>query len=86
MNTVMVNLKNFTFAHDIFVLNDNNEMIDKISSSMKNIVENTVEKCNLWNTTKIKLIGNQKYANKLIQDIQMLGMTKYNLSFDIEII
>lgn len=86
MNTIMVNLKNFTLAHDIYVLGENNNLLDRYSSSMKNMAENIVEKCSFYNSTKVKLIGNKKYANKICQDIKTLGMTKYNLSLDIEIL
>ena len=86
MHTVIANLKNFTFSHDILVINEEGEIVTKISSSMKDLAENVVEKCSAYNATKVKLLGNKKYATKLEQDIKQLGLTKYKLNFDIEII
>jgi len=86
MKTVVVNLKNFTLAHDILVLGEDNELLCKSPSSMKNISENIVEKCHFYNSTKVKILGNAKYTTKISQDIKQLGLAKYSLTLDIEII
>lgn len=83
---IIANLKGFTLSHDIIIMDEECKVINTLQTSMKNIAENIVEQCFTYQGSKVKLIGNKKYANKLSQDIKQLSLAKYSLNIDIEIV
>ena len=84
--TIIVNLKNFTLAHDIILLDGNNNVMESRKSSMKNIEENIVEMCHKHECKDVRILGNKKYANKTVYNLKNLGLSKYNLNLDVKVI
>lgn len=83
---ILANLKNFTFSHEIIVLNDDNNVLDFRKSSMKNIEENILELCNLYKCWDIKLLGSQTYAKKISTKLQAISLSKYDAKINVSII
>ena len=83
---IIANLKNFTLAHDIYVLDGNNNVVTSRKSSIKNIEENIVELCKEHECNQVNLLGNKKYTNKIAENLKNLSLSKYNINLTIKIL
>ena len=83
---ILANLKNFTFAHEVIVLNDENNVMDFRKSSMKNIEENILELCSKYNCWNVRLLGSQTYAKKISAKLQAISLSKYDAKINVSII
>ena len=81
--TIIVNLKNFTFAHDIVVM-DNNNIVNATKASMKNIPELVCELAKTNNCEKVILVGS-KFAKGIEEKIKTTFTAKYNTNCDFKI-
>jgi hypothetical protein len=83
---IIINLKNFTFAHEIYVFNEENEVLTKTQCSMGNLAETVAEYSNLYRANKVKIMGKNAFSKKLGQEITQTSLAKYELKIDVEYI
>ena len=83
---IIANLRNFTFAHNLLVLDDDDKVVANRQCAMGMVAENIIELCHEYECNKIKLWGNNKFLDRIEHDLKAMGMAKYNLNLDIEII
>lgn len=83
---IIANLKNFTLSHDIYVLDGNNNIVVSRKSTMKNLEENIVELCREHECYKVNLLGNKKFAIKIVDNLKNIGLSKYNMTLDIKVL
>ena len=82
--TIIADLKGFTLAHKIFVLDENN--VKNISqSSIKNMPEVICELARQYNCNKVVLSGSKKYTTDLDTKIKNTFVAKYNCECPLEI-
>lgn len=85
-NHMIVNLKNFTLTHDIIILDGNQHVVERYTTSMKNMSELVVDLCKRHNVSTISLMGNKNFSKKVGDNIQAINLAKYGLNFSIQYI
>ena len=82
--TIVTHIRPFIFAQPIMVMDDNEEIKEVISSSLKNLPENICELSRKYNCTKVNIAGSKKYNKGLEEKIKKCYMAKFNCN-DLEI-
>lgn len=82
--TIMADLKNFTLAHKIYVI-DKDEIKTITQASIKNMPEVICELANQYKPTKVTLAGNKKYSADLKDKIQHTFTAKFACECPFEI-
>lgn len=82
--TIVADLKGFTLAHKVFVM-DNDVLKEATQASMRNMPELICELSQKYNCNKVILSGSHKYNKEINDKIKKLYTAKYNLECPLEI-
>jgi len=84
---ILAETKNFTLAHNIYVI-DGNNIVNTLKTSTKNLPELICELGDSCQCNNIKLKGNKNFNEKIKTRIESMFMAKYNTKcpFEIEFI
>jgi len=75
---VIANIKHFTYAHEITVVDDENNVIDTRQAAVGRLGENIIELCEQYDCNEVKINGNKVFASLIYKGIEEMGMAKYN--------
>lgn len=82
---IICSLKPFTFAQKIMVLNDEGNIENTVSVSVKNLPEVLCEIANKYQCSKIKMAGSNLYAKGFENKIKECYSTKFSKDIKLEI-
>jgi transglutaminase/protease-like cytokinesis protein 3 len=82
--TIVANLKTFTFAHNVVVM-DGDKVITATKANMKNIPEVISELAVANNCSKIILTGNKTFTKGISDKIKQCYSAKYKENNELEI-
>jgi len=82
--TIIANLKTFTFAHNIVVM-DGDKVLTTTKAAMKNLPEVISQLANTYECKKILLSGNKVYTKGIGDKIRECYKAKYKNNEELEI-
>jgi len=83
---IIANLKNFTLTHEFCIFDEENQLVDKFATSMKQLPELIVEACKKYNVNSVSLMGNKNFSKKVGEDIKAINLAKYELNINVQYI
>lgn len=78
-------IKPFNMVFPIYVYNEG-ELIEEKSSAMNSIAEDIITIANKYQISQIDIAGPKKFNQGIQKDIEEKGLTKYNLTYNINLI